>query len=109
MVPAASGPLPRVGPYSGTGSGPFPLRSEEHTSELQSLRHLVCRLLHEKKKRRSHSRRPRKQGTTHARPPPRGASLISPIDPREVGATPAAAPGGTTHRPSSTARQAALG
>src|ERR1035438_1045251 len=23
----------------------FPLRSEEHTSELQSLRHLVCRLL----------------------------------------------------------------
>src|SRR5205814_5631432 len=24
-------------------------RSEEHTSELQSLRHLVCRLLHEKK------------------------------------------------------------
>src|SRR5258705_8338551 len=28
-------------------------RSEEHTSELQSLRHLVCRLLLEKKKRRS--------------------------------------------------------
>src|SRR5947199_7891058 len=28
------------------------LRSEEHTSELQSLRHLVCRLLLEKKKRR---------------------------------------------------------
>src|SRR5205814_3561809 len=28
----------------------FP-RSEEHTSELQSLRHLVCRLLLEKKKR----------------------------------------------------------
>src|SRR5258705_2783192 len=27
------------------------LRSEEHTSELQSLRHLVCRLLLEKKKR----------------------------------------------------------
>src|SRR5262245_62655995 len=39
-----------------------PPRSEEHTSELQSLRHLVCRLLLEKKKRRqpsatrSHSR-----------------------------------------------------
>src|SRR5205814_6295908 len=30
------------------------LRSEEHTSELQSLRHLVCRLLLEKKKK-SHS------------------------------------------------------
>src|SRR5258705_5707687 len=28
----------------------FCLRSEEHTSELQSLRHLVCRLLLEKKK-----------------------------------------------------------
>src|SRR5205814_5652253 len=29
-------------------------RSEEHTSELQSLRHLVCRLLLEKKKRQTH-------------------------------------------------------
>src|SRR5262245_62659044 len=29
--------------------GSPPLRSEEHTSELQSLRHLVCRLLLEKK------------------------------------------------------------
>src|ERR1035438_8559431 len=28
----------------------FRTRSEEHTSELQSLRHLVCRLLLEKKK-----------------------------------------------------------
>src|SRR5437899_7929111 len=28
----------------------FVVRSEEHTSELQSLRHLVCRLLLEKKK-----------------------------------------------------------
>src|SRR5437899_5386540 len=28
----------------------WPMRSEEHTSELQSLRHLVCRLLLEKKK-----------------------------------------------------------
>src|ERR1035441_10826037 len=30
---------------------PTLLRSEEHTSELQSLRHLVCRLLLEKKKK----------------------------------------------------------
>src|SRR5262245_64297603 len=30
-------------------SGPATPRSEEHTSELQSLRHLVCRLLLEKK------------------------------------------------------------
>src|SRR5262245_64988693 len=32
-----------------TGRG---TRSEEHTSELQSLRHLVCRLLLEKKKKK---------------------------------------------------------
>src|ERR1035441_10992558 len=31
-------------------------RSEEHTSELQSLRHLVCRLLLEKKKEKRQSR-----------------------------------------------------
>src|SRR5436853_1038239 len=30
-----------------------PNRSEEHTSELQSLRHLVCRLLLEKKKNKN--------------------------------------------------------
>src|SRR5436853_5305763 len=33
-------------------SDPRTSRSEEHTSELQSLRHLVCRLLLEKKKKR---------------------------------------------------------
>src|SRR5258705_4093079 len=32
-------------------------RSEEHTSELQSLRHLVCRLLLEKKKKYEQPRR----------------------------------------------------
>src|SRR5262245_65378762 len=31
----------------------FGRRSEEHTSELQSLRHLVCRLLLEKKKKKN--------------------------------------------------------
>src|SRR5947199_6361293 len=35
---------------AGRRSPPSPPRSEEHTSELQSLRHLVCRLLLEKKK-----------------------------------------------------------
>src|SRR5262245_62224973 len=35
------------------------MRSEEHTSELQSLRHLVCRLLLEKKKKKN------KQQQTH--------------------------------------------
>src|SRR5262245_46005971 len=34
-------------------------RSEEHTSELQSLRHLVCRLLLEKKKKKDMTRRMR--------------------------------------------------
>src|SRR5262245_66278016 len=32
-------------------TGNMATRSEEHTSELQSLRHLVCRLLLEKKKK----------------------------------------------------------
>src|SRR5882724_4075643 len=46
-------PLPPSRPYYPLvllGSGGLLLRSEEHTSELQSLRHLVCRLLLEKKK-----------------------------------------------------------
>src|SRR5947209_14831269 len=34
------------------GSSPRALRSEEHTSELQSRQYLVCRLLLEKKKRK---------------------------------------------------------
>src|SRR5438445_8724458 len=33
------------------GTGITPLRSEEHTSELQSRQYLVCRLLLEKKKK----------------------------------------------------------
>src|SRR2546429_7352769 len=36
---------------SGSLSAKRPLRSEEHTSELQSRLHLVCRLLLEKKKK----------------------------------------------------------
>src|SRR5207244_13545644 len=38
-------------------------RSEEHTSELQSPDHLVCRLLLEKKKRPSGTQRPRHRST----------------------------------------------
>src|SRR5687767_15541633 len=34
------------------GLGVSPVRSEEHTSELQSLAYLVCRLLLEKKKKK---------------------------------------------------------
>src|SRR5947199_4233292 len=41
-------PIDQHGPF---GPGAVGIsRSEEHTSELQSLRHLVCRLLLEKKK-----------------------------------------------------------
>src|SRR5205814_6195550 len=45
---------------------PRALRSEEHTSELQSLRHLVCRLLLEKKKKGcpERYRRQRRQNRT---------------------------------------------
>src|SRR5205814_7786691 len=39
-------------------------RSEEHTSELQSLRHLVCRLLLEKKKKK-HKKQSNKQSTQY--------------------------------------------
>src|SRR5690349_23979753 len=37
----------------GTRLVPDPIRSEEHTSELQSRRDLVCRLLLEKKKKKT--------------------------------------------------------
>src|SRR5947199_1284271 len=39
-------------PHQQPGSLQGAFRSEEHTSELQSLRHLVCRLLLEKKKKK---------------------------------------------------------
>src|SRR5258705_9965709 len=39
-------------------------RSEEHTSELQSLRHLVCRLLLEKKKKKRQYTIPRQEENT---------------------------------------------
>src|SRR5258705_8859729 len=42
-------------------------RSEEHTSELQSLRHLVCRLLLEKKKQKPTIRPPPPTEETHVR------------------------------------------
>src|SRR5205814_3864018 len=50
-------PLAGDGIHPGKAFRPAPLRfldprSEEHTSELLSLRHLVCRLLLEKKKKR---------------------------------------------------------
>src|SRR5689334_24810248 len=66
-------PTPRDGPTPGSGTGPArpcrpttsrssrwrcprPTRSEEHTSELQSQFHLVCRLLLEKKKNKNETK-----------------------------------------------------
>src|SRR3712207_7288444 len=40
----------RTGPVADRPGQRLPLRSEEHTSELQSRQYLVCRLLLEKKK-----------------------------------------------------------
>src|SRR5262245_63611536 len=53
-IDVATGPQGPAGPAGPQGPpGPVgPPRSEEHTSELQSLRHLVCRLLLEKKKKK---------------------------------------------------------
>src|SRR5438874_9953932 len=48
--------------HPGPAGGTSAVRSEEHTSELQSRRDLVCRLLLEKKKKktREHQKRARK-------------------------------------------------
>src|SRR3712207_8197128 len=43
-------PLARANCHNGQGD--FHMRSEEHTSELQSRQYLVCRLLLEKKKKK---------------------------------------------------------
>src|SRR5947207_10952111 len=48
--PARGGPAPG-GPAPGGPAPGIPIRSEEHTSELQSHSDLVCRLLLEKKKK----------------------------------------------------------
>src|SRR5262245_66674025 len=50
----ASGLAP--GPPAGSRARAAGSRSEEHTSELQSLRHLVCRLLLEKKKKQKNNK-----------------------------------------------------
>src|SRR2546422_2640922 len=49
LAPAATSPAPQPVTLSRAATG-FESRSEEHTSELQSRLHLVCRLLLEKKK-----------------------------------------------------------
>src|SRR2546429_6876771 len=64
--------LPSFGVWRGDGLPrahvAAPARSEEHTSELQSRLHLVCRLLLEKKKSTCHRNRPRhRHKTTYLR------------------------------------------
>src|SRR5687768_17885769 len=56
--PPGSTTIPLTYELSGGDDGTDTSRSEEHTSELQSRLHLVCRLLLEKKKK-AISRRPR--------------------------------------------------
>src|SRR5438045_6677989 len=51
-------------------------RSEEHTSELQSLRHLVCRLLLEKKKRQQLIQA--RESSSHQQPASENRSNIGP-------------------------------
>src|SRR6266581_662518 len=52
---AAPLPPPKMPPRTAPTAAPTPTRSEEHTSELQSPVHLVCRLLLEKKKKKYNS------------------------------------------------------
>src|SRR2546429_4909334 len=54
ITPARPGPIGTSGTPAGSRRGARSGRSEEHTSELQSRLHLVCRLLLEKKKRVEH-------------------------------------------------------
>src|SRR5437870_10524900 len=53
------------------------LRSEEHTSELQSRGHLVCRLLLEKKKKKIQNTTSRNDATHRRYPPRRSTQHIS--------------------------------
>src|SRR5687767_15366569 len=59
---------------SSTGAGRKP-RSEEHTSELQSLAYLVCRLLLEKKKKNNTAQTPPSHETNNTTSNPRPITL----------------------------------
>src|SRR5687767_15567028 len=74
-LPISSATTPHVlGPSCSSSRGPSRRRSEEHTSELQSLAYLVCRLLLEKKKKqRSRATRRGNQGRPRSAEPPRTA------------------------------------
>src|SRR3989449_4609996 len=57
IVLTASREEPDIAAAYRLGANSYIVRSEEHTSELQSRLHLVCRLLLEKKKKTAHSSR----------------------------------------------------
>src|SRR5262245_64822791 len=62
VLPARQTPRASVRDACAASPGQRPhARSEEHTSELQSLRHLVCRLLLEKKKKNKKKKMSRKK------------------------------------------------
>src|SRR5262245_64492639 len=66
MVPAVAAAADR---YALIVTGAHGERSEEHTSELQSLRHLVCRLLLEKKKKKKKKKKKRNNNTLNKTQP----------------------------------------
>src|SRR5690348_18163747 len=63
--PPSPPPSCRSSPATGPGRTPTSRRSEEHTSELQSPVHLVCRLLLEKKKKTQRQTKHTKNKKTH--------------------------------------------
>src|SRR5438105_8460929 len=67
---AFAGALRRAAAVAGPATAPRPVRSEEHTSELQSRVDLVCRLLLEKKKKkkRKECTRTKIHNSTHTNP-----------------------------------------
>src|SRR5258708_9267350 len=66
-LPAANRVVRNMGPSGRNDRAPA--RSEEHTSELQSPDHLVCRLLLEKKKNTSHNHDLAQERADRTRPP----------------------------------------
>src|SRR2546429_7057906 len=101
IVASLSSPLP---PSKISGGVLYHERSEEHTSELQSRLHLVCRLLLEKKKTRYNTsvRALDRHGDSVPRPhqpPPAHSLSILPVIPASRKLTPASWPC-TSPRPS---------
>src|SRR5258705_1107076 len=68
---------PLFSPHKPGPQRPTCKRSEEHTSELQSLRHLVCRLLLEKKKKTPASTPP--PTSCHSLPCPEQVPCAGPL------------------------------